>query len=312
MALAQGGDPQAEGQDLLARVGPALDEATALAHRVGGDFLDEPRLADARLAEHCHHPGPAFAGETQRRAHLSQLGGSPDQGEPRGGVSAAWRRGLGGARRTRRRGRLRGSLGEDLLVEPLGLGLGLDAQLAPQGLDADLISAERRRAASLGGIEAHQRPVDGLLERIEGEQAQGRLDGPLRQGGRGLPGEQRAQDAQAQLVQALALAREPALEGRVFHHETGQELPPVERCGPFERGERVLRRRSLELEHVHGEIARVQRHALVIGDEAPLTPRPEDAPQLEESLAQAIARLLVRAVSPEKPGQPSPRLRVAR
>ena len=127
MALAQGGDPQAEGQDLLARVGPALDEPTALAHRVGGDFLDEPRLADARLAEHGHHPGPAFAGETERRAHLSQLGGPADQGESSGGVSAAWHRGLGGARRARRRGRLRGSLGEDLLVEPLGLGLGLDA-----------------------------------------------------------------------------------------------------------------------------------------------------------------------------------------
>ena len=68
--------------------------------------------------------------------------------------------------------------------------------------------------------------MDRLLERIEGEEAQGRLDGPLRQGGRDLPGEQRSQDAKAQLVQTLALAGEPALEGRVFHRETGQELPP--------------------------------------------------------------------------------------
>lgn len=127
MTPAQGGDPQAEGQDLLARVGPAQDEPTALARRVPGDFLDEPRLADTRLAEHGHHSGPAFAGETERRAHPSQIGGPADQGEASGRLSAAWRRGRGGARRARRRGRLRGPLGEDLLVEPLGLGLGLDA-----------------------------------------------------------------------------------------------------------------------------------------------------------------------------------------
>jgi len=126
-----------------------------------------------------------------------------------------------------------------------------------------------------------------------------------------LSGEQRSQDAKPQLVQPLALAREPALEGRVLHHETGQELPPVERRSPFERGERVLPGRALKLEHVHGEIDRVQRHPLVIGDQAPLARGPEDAPQLEEGLAQAIARLLVRAVSPEEPGQPGPRLGLA-
>ena len=49
----------------------------------------------------------------------------------------------------------------------------------------------------------------------------------------------------------------------------------------------------------------------MIGDEAPLARGPEDAPQLEEGLAQAIARLLVRAVSPEEPGQPGPRLGLA-
>lgn len=65
-----------------------------------------------------------------------------------------------------------------------------------------------------------------LLERIEGEEAQGRLDGPLRQAGRGLPGEQRSQDAKTQLVQSLALAGEPALEGRVLHDETGRSSPP--------------------------------------------------------------------------------------
>jgi hypothetical protein len=154
--------------------------------------------------------------------------------------------------------------------------------------------------------------VSRLLERIEGEDAQGRLDGSLRQAGRDLASEQRSQDAQPQLVHPLALGREPALERRVLHHQTGQELSPVERRSPFERGERVLPGRALELEHVHGKTAWVQRHPLMIGDEAPLARRPEGAAQLEKGLAQAIARLLVRPVSPEEPGQPGPQLGLAR
>ena len=70
-----------------------------------------------------------------------------------------------------------GSPAEDLLVELLGLLLRLDSKLALQDSHAELVLLEGRPAAAELGVEAHERAVHRLLERVEGDQPQRRLEG---------------------------------------------------------------------------------------------------------------------------------------
>ncbi len=66
---------------------------------------------------------------------------------------------------------------QDVLIELSRLGFGLDAQLPPKGLDTDLVLAEGGVPPALTGVHPYQRSVHGLLERIQGKQASGRLQG---------------------------------------------------------------------------------------------------------------------------------------
>jgi hypothetical protein len=78
---------------------------------------------------------------------------------------------LGGPARAGKRHlhRLAWALPEDLLVDRLGFGLGLDAELAPENLHALLVLPERGVPAPELAIEPHQRSVHSLLQRVEGE-----------------------------------------------------------------------------------------------------------------------------------------------
>ncbi len=63
---------------------------------------------------------------------------------------------------------------QDLQVQLGRLRLGLRAQLAPERVDAHLILPERRGAPAVLGVQAHQRPVHGLLRGIQGDHVRGR------------------------------------------------------------------------------------------------------------------------------------------
>ena len=58
-------------------------------------------------------------------------------------------------------------LAQDVLVQLLGFGLWLDAQLSPEDFDAVLVLAKRGVAPAELHVEAHQRAVHGLLQRVE-------------------------------------------------------------------------------------------------------------------------------------------------
>src|SRR5262249_37916781 len=58
---------------------------------------------------------------------------------------------------------------QQLAVQPARVRVGLDAQLALESRDADLVLAQSSSEATLLGIEAHERSVRRLLRRIERE-----------------------------------------------------------------------------------------------------------------------------------------------
>jgi hypothetical protein len=159
-----------------------------LRHRQIHDLLDEPALADPRLAEQHHDPTASFLRRRQLSAELSQL--HVPAGEERRAPLARPPCGLDTHRlaplgpASRRGGR---RLAQDLPVEALGLGVGLHAELAAQYLGAGLIVPERRPALTPPGVQTHQRAVDRLLEGIEGEETEGDLDRRVGRPGGGVP-----------------------------------------------------------------------------------------------------------------------------
>src|SRR2546430_2771305 len=68
---------------------------------------------------------------------------------------------------------------EEIAIELPGLRLGLDTELALEDADAGLVLAERRASPVLSRVEAHQRPMHGLLGGPEPEQPYRGLDGVL-------------------------------------------------------------------------------------------------------------------------------------
>jgi hypothetical protein len=65
-----------------------------------------------------------------------------------------------------------GAAAQDVLVEGLRLGLGLRPELPLERCHAELILAERRPTPPRLGIKSHQRPVSGLLQRVQRQQPQ--------------------------------------------------------------------------------------------------------------------------------------------
>ena len=74
-------------------------------------------------------------------------------------------------------------MAEDFLVDRARVGLGLDAELAPEDAHAELVLPEGAPTSAELGVEAHQRSVDRFLERIEGDEPERGLQRGLRQPG---------------------------------------------------------------------------------------------------------------------------------
>ena len=178
--------PRAEGQDLLAFVTPPEQDVALPVGGFRGQLADQPGLADPRLAQHQHELAASFICLDERGAaarHFQLPSDEGDIGRHRqrssegAGRRAAHRR-PPAAWRTRA-----GSPAEDLLVDLARVGLGLDAELAPEDADAELVLPEGAPTSAELGVEAHQGPVDGFLERIEGDEPERGLERGFRQPG---------------------------------------------------------------------------------------------------------------------------------
>ena len=156
-ALPERVDPGPERQDLFTLVGAAEQDVAATAFSLGRQIGEEPALADPGLAEDRHDLTVSGPRRRQGLVELDHLGASTDE------------RSIGGSGGAGERHRhcLAWALSEDLLIERLGLGLGLHAQLTLQDLHALLVLSERGVPAPELPVQPHERPVHRLLQRVE-------------------------------------------------------------------------------------------------------------------------------------------------
>ncbi len=268
--------------------------------RLGGQLFDEAALADARLAREKQDASLTAQDLAERSAEMSYLLFPSDERALRRGVA-----GPGGARRGP-------SLPlEDFLVDALGLGFRLDAQLLPQHRHAGLVLTEGGGAPALAGEEAHERAVRALLQRIEGEQSPRRLDGRLDRATLHLLGQEPRQGLQDQLTETVALGPEPALEGLLVDAQPVEERTFVERDGGSEGGGGPLANQALEARDVHIDGGGVDGDRLRLDDEAGIFCRREDLADTKDGLSEALSRLALADVAPEEGSQAFPRMRAA-
>src|SRR5207245_5634639 len=133
-----------------------------------------------------------------------------------------------------------------LLVELPGRGFGFCSQLALQRGDAHLILLESGAAPTLRGIEVHQRPMHGLLQRIEGQQPYSGLNPAFGLATARLLGQQLAENLQRKLPQSLALYGEPLLERRLVHVEAFDEIAAVQARGLLQGAGGTFDKQALE------------------------------------------------------------------
>src|SRR5207237_4991803 len=89
------------------------------------------------------------------------------------------------------------------------------AELALEDAKTDLVLLQRRRILALSSVEAHERTMRGLVERIEHEKAPRDLECAIEAALVRAPGEQRGERAPHDATQPLALGCHPLLEARL-------------------------------------------------------------------------------------------------
>jgi hypothetical protein len=207
-AAAQRIDPRAERQ-LLTFPRASDQHAIAVVERARGQLLHEPALADAGFARDDREHAASGARTATRELRPLELGGAADQRDTGHGHRGSPRRAavvasLDGSRRVRRRG---GGLRQQRSVQRARLRFGLDAELLAHDGETRLVLPQRGAAASLRGIEPHERAMNGLLQRVQSEQAHRRLNRALRRRRTHLQAEQSSERVDGLLAKTHALGR---------------------------------------------------------------------------------------------------------
>ena len=215
---AAGGDPRAEGQHLGALIGASEQHARSRGAGVGRESPDQAGLADPRLAHHQHEPAASRTRVDEGGTATRDFPRPTDEGDVGRPCQALSDRGtvMGPAflRPPAVRNSHAASMAENLLVDLARVGFRLDAKLAPEDTDAHLVLPEGTPASAELNVEAHQRPVDGFLKRIEGDEPERGLQGGFRQPGGPLMNQQLSQRVQGEFPQPLPLRHQPFLEER--------------------------------------------------------------------------------------------------
>ena len=292
--------PGAKGQDLLGLVRAAEEDPATASTRLGGQLFDEAALADARLAREKENAPLTTQDLAERSAQMSYLLFPSDERALRRGLA-----GPGGA------GRGPSLPLEDFLVDALGLGFRLDAQLLPQHRHAGLVLTEGGGPPTLAGEKTHERAVRALLKWIEREQSPRSLDGRLGRATLHLLGQEARQGLLDQLTETVALGPEPALEGLLVDAQPVEERAFVERDGGGEGGRGPLANQALEAGDVHIDGGGVDGDRLRLDDEAGIFCRREDLADTKDGLSEALSRLALADVAPEEGSQAFPRVRAA-
>jgi hypothetical protein len=189
-----------------------------------------------------------------------------------------------------------------LLVQSLGLGGGLDAQLGLQHVAAGLVLLERERAVAAVGIEPHEGTMGRFLQGVQRQQAPRRGNRALRRALRRarchLLVEPVSHGLAGTLVQALAFRPQPFLEGGIVHQQAVEKLALIEINRSFEGFGGAFTDRALEGHGVDFDRIGIERHGLAPGDQRRWIGVAQRLAQLAQRLTQAGARLFFAAVAP--------------
>ncbi len=208
----------------------------------------------------------------QQLPHLGDHGGTADQLRRR-----LWQiRRRRGCRRRRLAGRpgflrsagMHGTRVQDLLVQPCGFGLGRRVELAPQRLHAELVLAQCGFPAPKPRVELHDDAMHRLLQRVQRQETKTGLDGRFGLVGLLLMREQSAQALDHQLVQTLALRRQPLLERALGEHQPSQQVTSIESSDLSECVRAAIGNQPLEPRHVHIDGRGVKGHARAVEEQA--------------------------------------------
>jgi hypothetical protein len=149
-----------------------------------------------------------------------------------------------------------------------------------------------------------------LLERVEGEQAQRRLDRRFVGSRPALVSQEPREPLESRLSKPLPLEHEPFLEQGFLDGEPLEEIALVERHSLGERGRCAVGQAALEAADVHMNGCGVE------GEGPPVKTEPrglvgQGLPDDEERLAQALPRKRLGPIPPEEGGQLIPGVRPA-
>ena len=169
---------------------------------------------------------------------------------------------------------------------------------------------QRRLRAAMPGIEAHQRPVRLLLQRLEREEPERDDDGPVAVAGLGMAVAEPAKEVDGAGVQAVALGEHPVLEARRPRIEAVEEVAAV----AGRRGLQVIEggstRGGLEGDRVDFRGPRRQHH-LVGRRRQRLGAEARGLPQAGQGLPETPACLGLVAVLPQHGRELAPGMRPA-
>jgi hypothetical protein len=155
-------------------------------------------------------------------------------------------------------------------------------------------------------VEPHQQTVRVFLQGVEGRLRR-LVDLPASH----LRRRETAERVERELVEPCALRREPVLEGRRRHPHAIEQRAAIERHGGVERLRRALSHEPLEVHHVHVERGRVHGDGVALRDECRARRARQDPAQADQRISQALARLPLRGVASQEPGQRVTRVRAA-
>src|SRR5262249_6625431 len=116
---------------------------------------------------------------------------------------------------------------DQLPIQLLRLGVGLHAELTPEDAHARLVLPEGGAPPAESLVEAHQRSMGRLLQRIERDEPERGLEGALERRRPLLMSEKLGQGLHGQLSQAVSLSDQPVLEERSAEGEALEEIAAI-------------------------------------------------------------------------------------
>jgi hypothetical protein len=168
--------------------------------------------------------------------------------------------------------------------------------------------AQRCLASAEVRVQAHDGAVDGLLQRIEGEESKAGLNRGLGRAPLLLMHEQPAERLDGQLAKPLPLREEPLVERPLGDREPGQQAAAIEAGRLLQRDGPAVGDQRLEARHVDVDGRWIERHRGALQHHSRKRGRGQRLAERREGVAQVAAGLSVRHVAPQECGQPLPRV----